>query len=296
MAEEIKEEQQVEVVDKKPEDKKAKVKKIINIILDALFISFAAFAVVAIIFRSTTNNNKDGKSINGYQLRTVETGSMAENNHIDPDTYKSYSIHTLPVNSLIRIKEISKTDEEKAQKFYEDLEVGDVVTFVYYTSINGRLGQYVYTHRLIEKTPVAGEQGGYRLILMGDAETASGGVQTVYTNPLTAEQSYSYVIGKVVWVNHPIGEVVSFLKSRNGILVLVVLPCSILFLVEIGKIFYYVYKDKKEKKEIAAMETQNQMDSNQAEIESLKAELAALKNKEQENATKVDKEVDEKEE
>ncbi len=290
MAEEVKEMSSEEVVDNKSNDKKSKIKKIINIILDVLFISFAAFAVVAIIFRSTTSNNKDGHSINGYQLRTVETGSMAENNHIDPETYKSYSIHTLPVNSLIRIKEVK---ESSAEKFYEDLKVGDVLTFVYYTSINGRQGQYVYTHRLIEKQPVT---GGYRLILMGDAETISGGVQTVYTNPLTAEQSLSYVIGKVVWANHPIGEVVSFLKSPNGILFLVVLPCSILCLYEIGKIIFYVYKDKKEKKAIAAAETQNQIDSSQAEIEDLKAQLAALKNKEQEDADKVDKEVDKKEE
>ena len=290
MAEEVKEVQEQEVVDKKPQDKKSKAKKIINIILDALFISFAVFAVVAIIFRSTTNNNKDGRSINGYQLRTVETGSMAENNHIDPETYKSYSIQTLPVNSLIRIKEVK---EKTAEKFYEDLKEGDVVTFVYYTSINGRLGQYVYTHRLIEKTP---SQGGYKLILMGDAESTSGGVQTVYTNPLTAEQSYSYVIGKVVWANHPMGEVISFLKTRNAILFLVVIPCSLLCLYEIGKIIFYVIKDKNEKKALAQAETQTQIDSSQAEIESLKAQLAALQNKEQEDASKVDKEVDKKEE
>ncbi len=295
MAEEVKEMKEEQVVDNKPVDKKQKAKKIINIILDALFISFAVFAVVAIIFRSTTNNNKDGRSINGYQLRTVETGSMAENNHIDPETYKSYSIHTLPVNSLIRIKEAPEAEEKKAQ-FYEDLKVGDVVTFVYYTSINGKLGQYVYTHRLIEKIAVAGEQGGYRLTLMGDAETASGGVQTVYTNPLSEEQSFSYVIGKVVWVNHPIGEVVSFLKSRSGILVLVVIPCSILCLFEIGKIIFYVTKDKKEKKALVEAEKEAQLDSNQAEIENLKAQLAALQNKEQAEADKVDEEVDKKEE
>ena len=280
---------------KKEEKKQSKVRKIISIVLDALFISFAAFAVVAIIFRNTTSNNKNGNSINGYQLRTVETGSMSENNHIDPETYKSYSIHTLPVNSLIRIKEAPEAEEKKAQ-FYEDLKVGDVVTFVYYTSINGKLGQYVYTHRLIEKTAVAGEQGGYRLTLMGDAETASGGVQTVYTNPLSAEQSFSYVIGKVVWVNHPIGEVVSFLKSRSGILVLVVIPCSILCLFEIGKIIFYVMKDKKEKKALVEAEKEAQLDSNQAEIENLKAQLAALQNKEQAEADKVDEEVDKKEE
>ena len=272
---------------KKEEKKQSKVRKIISIVLDALFISFAAFAVVAIIFRNTTSNNKIGNSINGYQLRTVETGSMSENNHIDPETYKSYSIKTLPVNSLIRIKEVT---EKNAEKFYEDLKVGDVLTFVYYTSINGKLGQYVYTHRLIEKTPAL---DGYKLTLMGDAEQASGGVQTVYTNPATAEQSFSYVIGKVVWMNHPMGEVISFLKARTGILVLVVIPCTLLCLFEIGKIVFYVYKDKKEKKMIKEGATQAELDSNQAEIENLKAQLAALQNKEQE-ATKVDEEIDKK--
>ena len=106
--EEIKENQQPAVEENKP-TKKEKAKKIINIILDALFISFAAFAVVAIIFRNTTSNNKNGNSINGYQLRTVETGSMSKNNHIDEETYKSYSIKTLPVNSLIRIKEVKES-------------------------------------------------------------------------------------------------------------------------------------------------------------------------------------------
>ena len=285
----VKEEEMVE--EKKPLDKKAKAKKIINIILDALFISFAVFAVVAIIFRSTTNNNKDGNSINGYQLRTVETGSMAENNHIDPETYKSYSIQTLPVNSLIRIQEVKESNQEK---FYEDLEVGDVVTFVYYTSINGRLGQYVYTHRLIEKTMTASE--GYKLTLMGDAEAPSGGTQVIYTDPLTAEHSLSYVIGKVVWVNHGMGEVITFLKSKTAILFLVVIPCSVLFLFEVGKIIYVLVKDKKQKDQIKANEKQAQLESNQAEIENLKAQLAALQNNEQENADKVDEEVDEKEE
>ena len=276
-------------VQQKPEKKESKVKKIISIVLDALFISFAAFAVVAIIFRNTTSNNKNGNSINGYQLRTVETGSMAENNHIDPETYKSYSIKTLPVHSLIRIKEVTEKNQEK---FYEDLKVGDVVTFVYYTNINGKVGQYVYTHRLIEKAPAV---DGYKLTLMGDAEQASGGVQVVYTNPITAEQAFSYVIGKVVWSNHAMGEVVSFLKARTGILVLVVIPCTLLCLFEIGKIVFYVTKDKKEKKLIKEGETQAELDSNQAEIENLKAQLAALQNKEQE-AEKVEEEIDKKEE
>ena len=216
---------------------------------------------------------------------------MAKNNHIDPETYKTYEIKTLPVNTLINIKEVSKKNPEK---FYDDLKVGDVLTFVYYTTINGSRGQYVFTHRLIEKEAVT---DGYRLTLMGDAEEASGGTQTIYTNPITAEQSFSYVLGKVTWANHPVGEVVSFLKSRNGILFLVIIPCSALFLYEIGKIIYIVIRDKKDKQKVKAIEAQEKMDSNQAEIESLKAQLAALQNEKQEpKQEKIEEEVNKKEE
>ena len=272
----------------KEQKQHSKAYKIVNIILDVLFVAFAVFAITAIIFRSTTSNNKNGRSINGTQLRTVETASMAENNHIDPETYKSYKIKTLPVNTLISIKEVT---EKNSDKFYSDLKVGDVVTFVYYTTINNKKGQYVFTHRLTAKDEVT---DGYRLTLMGDAEKPSGGVQIVYTNPTTAEQSFSYVIGKVTWSNHPVGEVVSFVKSRNGILLLVVLPCSILFLYEIGKIIYLVSKDKKMKKQLAVEEKQNQLDSSQAEIEALKAQLAALQNKEEQGKADIDGHNEEK--
>ena len=292
---EVVDEQEVVTPQEEPkegEKKHGKLYKIINIILDVLFVSFAVFAISAIIFRNTTNNSKDGNSINGYQLRTVETGSMAENNHIDPETYKSYSIKTLPVHTLINIQEVTTKNQES---FYEKLAVGDVVTFVYYTSINGKLGQYVYTHRLIEKTMTASE--GYKLVLMGDAETPSGGTQTIYTDPLTAEHSLSYVLGKVVWANHGAGEVITFLKSKTAILFLVIIPCSVLFLYEVGKIIYVVTKEKKQKDAIKAGEKQAELESNQAEIENLKAQLAALQNKEQEQATKVEEqEVDKKEE
>ena len=267
-----------------------KAYKIANIILDVLFVAFAVFAITAIIFRSTTSNNKNGRSINGTQLRTVQTGSMAENNHIDPETYKTYEIKTLPINTLISIKEVKEKNEEK---FYNDLKVGDVLTFVYYTDINNVKGQYVFTHRLIEKE-VSSINGGFRLVLMGDAEKPSGGVQVIYTNPLTAEQSYSYVIGKVTWSNHPIGEVVSFVKSRNGILFLVVLPCSLLFIYEIGKIIYLINKDKKAKKQLKMAETETQLNSSQAEIEALKAQLAALQNKEEQGKADIDGHNEEK--
>lgn len=267
-----------------------KAYKIANIILDVLFVAFAVFAITAIIFRSTTSNNKNGRSINGTQLRTVETPSMSENNHIDPETYKSYKIKTLPVNTLISIKEVKEKNEEK---FYEDLQIGDVLTFVYYTKINNVQGQYVFTHRLVNKETSL-SNGGYRLVLMGDAEKPNGGQQVIYTNPITPEQSYSYVIGKVTWSNHPIGEVVSFVKSRNGILFLVVLPCSLLFIYEIGKIIYLINKDKKAKKQLKMAETETQLNSSQAEIEALKAQLAALQNKEEQGKADIDGHNEEK--
>ena len=272
----------------KEQKQHSKAYKIANIILDVLFVAFAVFAITAIIFRSTTSNNKNGRSINGTQLRTVETASMAENNHIDPETYKTYEIKTLPINTLISIKEVT---EKNSDKFYSDLKVGDVVTFVYYTTINNKKGQYVFTHRLTAKDEVT---DGYRLTLMGDAEKPSGGVQIVYTNPTTAEQSFSYVIGKVTWSNHPVGEVVSFVKSRNGILFLVVLPCSLLFIYEIGKIIYLINKDKKAKKQLKMAETETQLNSSQAEIEALKAQLAALQNKEEQGKADIDGHNEEK--
>lgn len=222
-------------------DKKVTVKKIINIILDVLFVVFVGFAVVAVVMRINVQKN-GALTMGGNEYRIVLTDSMSENNHIPEDQYQSYKIKTIKKDAMVTIKKKASKDT----KFYDDLAVGDVLTFYYYFTSGEFAGKQInVTHRLIDKTPDS--KGGYVLTLMGDKEKIGGMTQTIRTSQ--EETSPNYVVGKVTGVNYGAGATMKFLTSSAGIIVFVIVPCSALFIYEVVKIILIAKKLKQEKDE-----------------------------------------------
>lgn len=227
------------------------LKKIGNIIFYTLFSIFLVIAVFSIVSRAT--NGRIGNS----QFLVVLSGSM------DGEKQEEYEIKTIPTKSLIKIDLI---EDGKEEEFYSSLKKGDVLTFNYVP-----LGNETITHRIIED-PVKFENGVYEYTLKGDAVEGESNIQTLYSDGRTGE-----IIGKVSYVSLPLGELYFFISSKVGTLVLVVLPCSAIFIFEIVKIIYLVSENKRKLKEAKVVEEKNQKDK---EIEDLKAQLEILQKKE----------------
>lgn len=209
-----------------------------------LFLGF--FLILAAI--SVTSRITKGK-IGNTQFLVVASGSM------DGEKQKDYDIKTIPVKSLIAVDLIQ---DGKEDEFYSSLKKGDVLTFNY-VSLNNE----TITHRIVED-PVQIENGVYKYILRGDAveETQT---QTLYSDGRSGE-----IIGKVKFVNLPLGQMYFFISSKIGTLILVVLPCSLIAIIEICKIIYLISENRSRKKE---EETNAIKEEKDKEIEELKRQL-----------------------
>lgn len=219
-----------------------KVKKTINFVVNSLIILFLIFCLISIIFAISSKLNHGTVTFNNSEIRLVETGSMERNELTD---VSEYEIKDIPTNSLIGIDLI--TDENR-EEFYDSLKVGDVLTFKYY--IGGQ--QLVITHRLIEIQEK--ETGGYILYLRGDNVSENGTTAKQVIDTSIDKESFNYVIGKVKWVNYPIGEVLTFMKSSVGIICIIIVPCVVLIFAEVAKIFIYISKENKEKAKLKEQE------------------------------------------
>lgn len=238
---------------------KTKIKKTLDIVLNVFLGIFLVFCITAIITVIVSKKAEDDAvTINGTQVRLVLTESMEESEYTD---VSEYEIKDVPKDSLIGLEVITPENKEE---FYESLNEGDVLTFKYY--IGGR--QLTITHRLIDKEPK--QNGGYILTLRGDNINKDGTTSTQIIDTSLDDTSFNYVIGRVKWVNHPLGEILTFFKSPVGMISVVIVPCCILMIMEIVKIVNVVNEDKK-----ASLKKKNE------EIEELKKRLEQLEKKEE---------------
>ncbi len=145
-----------------------KMKTIISVVI------IAAVAVLSVY--TVYNLNGNSMDLSDRQVKLIITGSM------DDEPRTQYDIETIPVNSLVMIKEMS--DDEIAN----DLEVGDVIAF--------NSGNIIITHRIVSI-----DESNERITTQGDA---NAGVEYV---------AYSNVIGEVVGVNHWLGVIVHILQD-----------------------------------------------------------------------------------
>ncbi len=244
----------------------AKVKKTFGIIGNVLLYVFLAFCVVLVFFVIGAQRSEDGAvNVFGYEARIVLTGSMEKDEKFDVSKYK---IKSIPTGSLI-VTQCVPTDEEKADKWYAALKVGDVLTFQYDPRLLGDddADGKIVTHRII-KIEEWGE--GYRIVLRGDKNAESAAEQIIYTVDET-ETSINYVIGKVVFTNLPLGLLLSVLKQDVGIALIIIVPAAIIMIWQIIRIVAVLTEEKRSRTAKSVKEKEN-------EIELLKQRLAALEN------------------
>ena len=237
---------------------KDKAKKWVNVVLNVLMYLFLAICVLTVIMTLISRRDVDGAAeIFGYQMRIVTSESMAKCEHTD---VSEFEIGSIPLRSMVFVQTVPD-DAGKADEWYGDLEVGDVLTFRYvYTT------QVTITHRIVsieEKNT-----GGYVIELSGDNKDSDAELlnQTIDTS---IAGSTNYVIGKVTGVSYAFGLVMSVLMSTPGIILIIMLPCAIIILLEVVKIVRILGADKKKRREEEEAEKNN-------EIEELRRRLAEL--------------------
>ncbi len=220
------------------------------------FVFLGFFLILAAI--SVTSRITKGK-IGNTQYLVVVSSSM------DGEKQEDYKIKTIPVKSLIAVDLVK---EGKEEDFYSSLKKGDVLTFNYLSLNNATI-----THRIISD-PVKDDSGVYKITLRGDAVEESE-TQTLYSDGRTGE-----ILGKVTFVSLPLGQMYFFISSKPGTLILVILPCSLIAIIEICKIIYLISENRSRKKE---EETNAIKEEKDKEIEELKRQLMEANKSKAEN-------------
>ena len=244
-----------------------KLKKALKIVGDVVLYGFIILCLICVFLTITAKKSPDGAAtIFGQQMRYVQTESMAKCD-ATYDQIKQYRIKDIPMYSMVFI-EVVPEDSAKASKWYDALEIGDVLTFKY---VNVR--QETITHRLVEKTPDG--KGGWILRLEGDnrAEGSQVGSQIIETSDTN---STNYVIGKVVGTNYLFGIAITTLKHPAGIVCLIILPAFVILFFEIFKVVRIINADRKKKFNEQTQKQQN-------ELEELRRRLAELEEQNKNN-------------
>ena len=239
-----------------------KMKKTRQIVLNILLYVFLALSVFVVIFTVTSKTAEDGaKELFGYQMSVVTSESMAKSEYTDVSAYK---IKDLPLRTMVFVQTVPK-DEAKARQWYDELEVGDVLTFRYvYTT------QITITHRI---TGIVERENGREIVLSGDNKASESG-QMVQIIDTSVKDDANYIIGKVVGKSYLMGVVINFLMQPLGMVLLIIIPCVAIIGLEIGKIVKVVSQEKKERE----CKEQEEKALKDQELDALRHRLAELEN------------------
>ena len=250
--------------------KDSKMKKLLDTLGNILLGVFLAICIFSVIVTLVSKKDVDGAAeIFGYQFRVVTSSSMEASEYTD---VSAYDIKSIPIRSMVFI-ELVPDDEQKAAEWYEDIEVGDVLTFRYvYTT------QVTITHRVTGKTDNG--NGGYIIELEGDNKADKDG-QLTQTIDTSNEGGVNYIIGKVVGKSYAIGAALSALKSKLGIVLIIIVPCFFIISFEVAKIVKVLTTEKKK-----LLAEENARRDN--ELEELRRQIALLQ-KQSTSPDKVDK-------
>jgi ABC-type multidrug transport system fused ATPase/permease subunit len=222
-----------------------------------LFLACSIFAVFVTLF---SNKSADGTAeIFGYQMRLVTSNSMAACDHTD---VSGYSIKDIPIRSLIFVRMIPE-DPDDAYEWYQNLQVGDVLTFRYvYTN------QVTITHRITSITEK--ETRGFLIELAGDNKNAESD-QLYQTIDTSIPNNTNYVIGKVTGQAYLLGLLISLMTTKFGLVLFIILPCLFIILAEGCKMVQILTADKKR-----LLQEENERREN--ELRQLRQKLLELEN------------------
>ena len=260
-------------------DKKALIKKISSVLGDVLLFAFIGICCFVVVLTIVSKKDVDGTAnLFGYQLRFVKTASM-EKSDLTYDEIKKYDIKDIPINSLLFIETVPD-DEAEALEWYSEVKVGDVLTFKYVYDYR----QETITHRVCEITErySDGVLIGYDIVLIGDnrSDSANTHKQYIYTYE---ENALDYVVGKVVSQNRFLGFLAAALKTPLGLILVVMVPCSVIIITEVVRVVNLLNADKKEKAEREKNERQKEIDELKEklrQLEEAKAMLSSMNNTE----------------
>lgn len=241
---------------------KALFMKILKIAGNVLTYAFMAVCLALVIFSfSFKKTSDDALTIFGMQARIIQSDSMEKSEFTN---VSKYDIKSIPVKSLVFIQTVPE-DEKDAEKWFNSLKVGDVLTFRYVYN-----GQVTITHRIVKIEDKKEPSGGRIITLEGDNKTATNNLmqQTLDTSRHFDPTCYNYIIGKVTGQSHFLGLALYAVNTPVGMFCIVVLPCLIIIIMEIVRIVS-VFSEEKRKKAEAEKEQKD------AEIELLKQQLAA---------------------
>lgn len=245
-------------MEKKRIDTKQLLKKIAKIAGNVLLYTFIAISLVGVLLTITAKKDADGTAtVFGMQMRFVLSPSMEKSDATDVSNFK---IKDIPAKSVIFIETVPD-DPVKAEQWYGNLEVGDVLTFKYVY-----VTQETITHRITSIEPK--EIGGYIIELEGDNKTENSDTlsQTIDTSNV---DSPNYVIGKVVGQNYILGLFVNLLKNPVILICCVILPAVGIIIFEIIRLTNLFGAEKKKK-------DQEEREKQQSELDELRRKLAEL--------------------
>lgn len=203
----------------------------------ALFLLLAAMSLAVTIFYSVKGEDA---TLFGVQLRIVLSGSM------EPE---------IDEGELIAVKVPGDSDKT----FYEELEVGDVLSF-YYIKPDDRV-RVVVTHKIVVIEKVS---TGYRYTMQGVAVDDDTQIITSGSGD---------IIGKVVWHSKFLGGFVRFVRSKAGIVFCMIIPALAVAVYESIRIAGLVREGRAEK----AAERKKTAQEKDEEIETLRREIERLK-------------------
>lgn len=243
-----------------------KIKKVGSIFANVLLYVFLFLCICSLVLTLFSRDSADDATeLFGYQMRIVTSNSMEECNLTD---VSDYDIGSIPVNSMIFVKTMPE-DPEKADEWYRSLKKGDVLTFRYVYRT-----QVTITHRIVHIEEK--KTGGFIIELAGDNKDSDSDQLTQIIDT-SIPNNTNYVIGKVTGQSYVFGTVMSFLKSQVGMIFAIILPCAIIILLEVLKIFRVISAEKQERlrkqmEEQARMEVEEQS----KEIEELRRKIELL--------------------
>lgn len=236
------------------------IKKTAKIVANVLLYAFIAVCIFGVILTISSKKDADGTAtIFGKQMRLVLSPSMEK---CDATDVKGYDIKHIPTGSMVFI-DVVPGDEAEAEKWYEDLKKGDVLTFKYVY-----VRQETITHRITDI--YKNENGGYTISLEGDNKDSDSEVLT-QTIDTSLKNSPNYVIGKVIGQSRLLGLFVRVLKAPIGLIFIVIIPSLIILILEILKIIKTLGSDKRKKEREQRAQQQTELDELRRRLKELEA-------------------------